>query len=248
MCRLLTACELSELSAVNDSVAQAVWPKFMLNDPVAGEFWHHLYEEWPDYQFAVLQGDRIVALGNSVPLHWESRLEQLPDEGWDWILPKAVSDRRAGRSGNLQVAIQVMVLPEHQGKGLSAEAVRSMKRIGAEHGHRQLIVPGRPTLKCQHPHTPIEEYLSWRDDQGFPFDSWVRTHVRLGAQVIKVCHHSMEIRGTTEEWRDWTGLSFPESGAYVVPGALVPVIVDTGKALGVYIEPNVWLRHSLANV
>jgi hypothetical protein len=30
-----------------------------------------------------------------------------------------------------------------------------------------------------------------------------------------------------------------------VEGALVPVLVDVARDLGVYVEPNVWMRHRL---
>jgi hypothetical protein len=38
-------------------------------------------------------------------------------------------------------------------------------------------------------------------------------------------------------------MGFPESGAYVVQGALQPVEMDLERDLGVYREPNVWMRH-----
>ena len=41
----------------------------------------------------------------------------------------------------------------------------------------------------------------------------------------------------------WTELALPESGAYVVPGALVPIQVDRERDEGVYVEPNVWMVH-----
>lgn len=43
----------------------------------------------------------------------------------------------------------------------------------------------------------------------------------------------------------WTGLRFPESGAYVVPGALTPVTIDREADRGEYVEPNVWMRHAV---
>ena len=55
----------------------------------------------------------------------------------------------------------------------------------------------------------------------------------------------MDIRGSIAEWVEWTGLEFPGSGRYVVPGALVPVVVDLDADLGVYVEPNVWVTHDL---
>jgi hypothetical protein len=33
----------------------------------------------------------------------------------------------------------------------------------------------------------------------------------------------MTIEGSTEEWKAWTGLEFPDDGGYLVPGDLVPV-------------------------
>jgi hypothetical protein len=36
-------------------------------------------------------------------------------------------------------------------------------------------------------------------------------------------------------------MEFPEPGSYVVPGALVPVEFDDRG--GLYVEPNVWMRH-----
>jgi hypothetical protein len=55
----------------------------------------------------------------------------------------------------------------------------------------------------------------------------------------------MRIPGTVAQWEDWTGLAFPESGWYVVPGALVPVEIDRERDEGLYVEPNVWMVHSL---
>ena len=40
-------------------------------------------------------------------------------------------------------------------------------------------------------------------------------------------------------------MKFPESGEYVVEGALCPVLIDREKNLGTYIEPNVWISYDL---
>jgi len=41
-------------------------------------------------------------------------------------------------------------------------------------------------------------------------------------------------------------MAFPDSGSYVVEGALVPVEIDRGKGVGRYVEPNVWMRHTVS--
>ena len=54
----------------------------------------------------------------------------------------------------------------------------------------------------------------------------------------------MRIEGSVDDWESWTGIAFPGDGDFVVPGALVPVRVEGGR--GLYVEPNVWVRHGLA--
>ncbi len=116
-----------------------------------------------------------------------------------------------------------------------------MRRVAAAAGYAALIAPVRPTWKERYPLIPLERYAHWRRDDGLPFDPWIRLHVRLGAELAEVCPESMRVTGTVAEWEEWTGMHFPEDGDYVVPGALVPVTFAEG--LGVYVEPNVWMRH-----
>src|ERR671931_549717 len=80
---------------------------------------------------------------------------------------------------------------------------------------------------------------------GLPFDPWIRLHHRLGAEILAVAPRSLDVRGTVAEWEEWTGMAFPETGEYVVPGALVPVTIDRERDEGRYVEPNVWMRHAL---
>jgi hypothetical protein len=61
--------------------------------------------------------------------------------------------------------------------------------------------------------------------------------------MLRVAPRSLDVRGTVAEWEQWTGMAFPESGDYVVPGALVPVTIDRDRDEGRYVEPNVWMRH-----
>ena len=51
------------------------------------------------------------------------------------------------------------------------------------------------------------------------------------------------VTGKVSEWEEWTSMNFPESGAYVVPGALQPVKIDREHDVGCYEDPNVWMRH-----
>ena len=59
-----------------------------------------------------------------------------------------------------------------------------------------------------------------------PFDPWVRVHTQLGARIGPVIPRSLNITGTVAEWEAWTGLQFPETGAYVFPAGLTTVRAD----------------------
>ena len=53
----------------------------------------------------------------------------------------------------------------------------------------------------------------------------------------------MVVTGTVAEWEGWTEMALPESGVYVVSGALVPIEIDRERDEGAYVEPNVWMVH-----
>jgi hypothetical protein len=123
--------------------------------------------------------------------------------------------------------------------------VEAMQSVAAERGLERLIAPVRPILKHQYPLTPMERYLRWKHPGGEPFDPWVRVHTRLGGRVLNICPRSMRIQGRVADWESWTGMRFPESGSYVVPGALAPVEFDVEADVGLYLEPNIWMCHAL---
>lgn len=120
-----------------------------------------------------------------------------------------------------------------------------MVDIGRAHGLENLYAPVRPTQKCNYPLVPMENYIQWKNDDQLPFDSWIRIHRLLGAQIVRVCPKALQISGTVADWESWTKMRFPESGRYIVPGALVPVEIDCEHNQGIYIEPNVWMHHHI---
>ncbi len=85
--------------------------------------------------------------------------------------------------------------------------------------------------------------MRWVRDDGLPLDPWLRVHRRLAAEMLAVAEESLVVTGTVAEWERWTDLAFPESGTYVVPGALAPVTIDRERDRGRHAEPNVWMRH-----
>lgn len=150
-----------------------------------------------------------------------------------------------GQSPNALSAYVIAVSPEHQRQGLSAQVLQAMREIGEAHGMHSLVACVRPTLKDKYPLTPIEHYARWKQPDGSPFDPWMRAHWRAGAEQLWESPQSMVITGTVGEWEEWTGMRFPESGPYVVTGALQPLTIDVENDLGRYADPNVWMWHKL---
>ncbi|MEE9286231.1 MAG: GNAT family N-acetyltransferase [Dehalococcoidia bacterium] len=242
--QIFTAAQRPDLKQVG--AVDEAWPPFMLHDPIGMRLFSKLYSYFPEFQlFLVDQNESVVGLGNSVPLRWDEAIANLPETGWDWVLQKGAQDRETGLTSNLLSAVQIVILPNFQGKGLSSTLVEGLRAVGRQHGMKTLVAPVRPNLKARYCLTPIERYIKWTDGKGLPFDPWMRVHARAGANIVKPAARSMLITGTVAEWEEWTGIRFPETGAYVVPGALVPVEIDLEKDLGRYVEPNVWMRHDL---
>jgi len=243
--KLVTTLDRPDLIKAGDDIVEAVWPEFMLNDAVANEYFFKLYEVFPQYQYWLLEGEKIVGIGNSIPLSWNKGLHDLPEEGWDWALEKGFIDYKKKRTADILCALSITISPEFQGKGVSREMINSMMTIGLKNHFKELIIPVRPTSKKDYPLTNIHEYIQWKREDGLSFDPWLRVHLRAGAELIKVCDKAMLIEGSIEDWSKWTGMIFPESGKYIIPGALRPVEFDLEKDKGIYLEPNIWIKYDL---
>lgn len=245
--KLIAPSDHPNYRALAGDIAEASWPEFMMHDPIANEHWHELFDRFNEYQFALFdtENNRMAAMANSLPFYWDQPLENLPETGWDWVLLKAIEDHQNGVAPNIQSAIQINIHPEYQGHRLSARMVQAMGAIGKSKGFRHLVAPVRPNQKSKYPLTNIDDYIRWTNEEGLPFDAWLRVHVRVGAKIIKPCHEAMVIRGSRAEWENWTGLKFLQSGEYIIPGALNSITMNIEMDDGLYIEPNVWMVHEL---
>ena len=212
-----------------------LWPVFMSHDQVVSTFWPRLYDVYPDFQLWVVDDKETIGYACTVPVRWDGVPEQ---RGLDWALSNGV----AGEPTTL-CAVVAMLLPSHRGTGVASEILRRMVGLGTGHGLDCLIAPVRPTWKVRYPLTPMESYVLWRREDGFHYDPWIRTHERLGGEILSTAPKSMTVTAPRADWEEWTGLQFPEDGDYVVPGALVPVRFEGGR--GTYVEPNVWMRHAV---
>jgi GNAT superfamily N-acetyltransferase len=207
------------------------WPEIVFHDAISNEHWSRLYSERPEFQFALVEDGELLAEGNSIPVG-----------GMPASWREAFMNGFGGGSPDRLCALAILIDPDHQGKGLSKRMLEHMRGLARERGW-ELVAPVRPSLKDRYPLTPVERYAAWRRPDGLLFDPWLRAHERLGAEVLGIAEDSLVSEGTVSEFEEWAGLAFPESGSYVVPGALVPVEIDRERDCGVYREPNVWMRH-----
>jgi hypothetical protein len=232
------------MTSVQDLIS-STWPDYFQHarpDPDDGRVdWVGLYRRWPHLQLALLDRDRVIASAHTAPLAWEGDPSALPEEGWDWAMRRSRDDLDAGRTPKTLCGLAVTIASDRQGEGLSRVMLRWMHTVARQNGMERLIVPVRPSHKFRHPHTTMTEYASWTREDGLPRDPWIRTHIRIGGQIIGSCDRAMRMIGTTAEWSQWLRMPLPDDGEQAHPDLLSPLILSGG--VGRYVEPNLWVLH-----
>jgi GNAT superfamily N-acetyltransferase len=221
------------------TLSRATFPEYLHHSPIGNQYWGRLYDAYPQFQLALLDGDELVAELHSVPVAWDGSDEDML-YGWEEAFPRAFE---SGREPHVLCALAISVRPDRQGTQLSTRMLNAMRETAAENGLRELIAPVRPTLKSAYPLIPIERYVLWRRDDGTHFDPWIRIHERVGGTILAPAPESMTIEAIVADWEEWTGMRFPDDGEYVFPDALAPLVVHDG--MGRHVEPNVWMRHAV---
>jgi hypothetical protein len=238
--RVHTLRDRPDLSRALRALNRKTWPDFIVKGDTCN--WGRLYTDLPDFLLVLTDSSgRLLGGGFTVPVHWNGTLDDLPPSIEKIIETGLKKETHA----NTLVPVAAVVDRSCRGENISTEILKQMKSLAIRRGFRHLIVPVRPTWKARYPLQRIERYAKWKTGEGLFYDPWLRTHQRLGATVLKCVDSTLTIRGTIEDWERWTGLVFPETGAYVVKGALQPVRIDVESDLGVYDEPNVWMQHPL---
>jgi hypothetical protein len=226
---------------------QSVWPEFMRYSAAAKLYFAPwAFDRYLDYAFAGVADGKVVARAFSVPFAFntDGRTE-LPDGGWDQVIRWAHEDAMIGRAPNTLSALEISMLPETRGSGNSLALLSAMKACAKIKRFGEVFAPVRPNQKHLQPRTPMRDYVNTVGTDGFPIDAWLRTHLRVGGEFVKIAPYSMTIVGRLADWSRWTGMPFDRSGEVLVAGALSPVMVSLEQDCSVYIEPNVWVRHSV---
>lgn len=237
---LVRYADRPDLRAIRwEKLARPTFPEYMHHSPAGNRYWGRLYDECPDFQLGLLDGDDLVAELHSLPVAWDGSDEDLPT-GWEDAFTRAFE---SGHEPDVLCALAISVRPDRQGEGLSRVMLHALRDAADAAGLRQAIAPVRPTLKSSYPLIPIESYVTWRLEDGRHFDPWIRIHERIGGRIVAPAPDSMTIEAPVGDWEDWTAMLFPADGEYVFPGGLAPLVVRDG--VGRHVEPNVWLVHDL---
>jgi len=239
----LTICVLAD----RPDLAEAMWampnswPEFMRHDPIGGLFYNNVERLFPGFVL-IAQDDagEVVACAYSVPFVLGD--DALPDNGWDFVIRNGLLTSLRGEKPDAISAVEIVVHPDRQGSGLSQQMLAAMRDNAARHGFAELVAPVRPNGKAD-VNAPMSAYAFEVREDGLPVDPWLRVHIRAGGRIDKVAPRSMVVPGTVQEWREWTGLPFDETGPVLVPRALAPVHCDIEHGVAVYVEPNVWVVH-----
>ena len=155
---------------------------------------------FPQWEFYLVSSDeRLIAGCWGVPIAWDGTVEDLPGGFTDTLARSVTSYRGRRRTEHLGADGRRRTL-RRAGAGALKRVITAVRDRAVAGGLPQVIAPVRPTLKVRYPLTPIETFMTWTRDDGLPLDPWLRTHARLGAQLLAPAPASQTMTGTVAEW------------------------------------------------
>jgi GNAT superfamily N-acetyltransferase len=240
--RIISTSDRPDLTGQSDAALLADWPEFILHDRCAAELMGRAWQLFPQFDVRLLEDGAVTAGGWAVPLRWSGAAAELPD-GYDGALTSALAGQSAAEAPDTLCVMAVAVRRDRQRAGLAGQVITALRDRATGAGLRRVVVPVRPTLKSRYPLTSMADFTRWARPDGLHLDPWIRTHQRLGAEILCPAPRSMIVTGTVADWQEWTGMAFPQTGRYVVPGALDLVEMDAERDHGSYTETNLWMRH-----
>ncbi|WP_208918324.1 non-ribosomal peptide synthetase [Paenibacillus uliginis] len=240
-----TAKQRPQAMARAEELHYKVWPAFFSGDEINVRYWPLLYTTFAGYQIMLFnEKDEIVAVANSIPIHWDGDINHLPS-GWDGGLESGFVNHGILEPNTLLV-LAAVVSEEARGKGLSTELLKQFKSLAQDYNLDKVLVPVRPTDKVKHPDMSFKEWCTSRRNDGQLADSWLRVHEKIGGVTLKIETQSQLIVASHENWEKWSNQKFVKSGEYVLHNTLQPVQIDIERGIGKYYDPCVWVEHQPA--
>ena len=234
---------LEEKAKETNALYSKAWQRYYLEEgDIESEVEEDPSSEVPFKYFfwGVRDNKELIAAVSMISIPTESDFKKLPDEGWSSIQKMCKKNGTHDTISLLSAAIH----PKAQGLGISKILIRQVKENLRKMGYKFLVAPIRPSLKSNYPNMSIEQYLNMESEKGEIFDPWLRVHIKLGAEKLNICPNSYCVKASLKKWEEWLGHSIPSGEKEFLPTqALNPVIIEGD--IGTYIEPNVWVKHTL---
>ena len=209
------------------------WPEFMWKATTEEDVnFYSAIEAFPHCQVIMMDDTltEIIATGHGVIAPWEN--DYFPDTGYDQAIIDSLDHNHCLKT---YVGLAVTIHPDYRGSGISAQMLVAMRNRAIELGLKRVIIPVKPPLKRQYPLMSMENFLEMKRDDGSHIDPWIRTQLKVGGVIKGVCHKSVELKATKEDWERWCGPINPDMTAKHL---MAPLTEDYK-----YIEPNVWIQH-----
>lgn len=220
------------------------FPKVIFQSEVVKHCWPSIEKYFPEFQlFLVDDNERLIGFINTMPIFWDRPIDDLPDDGWDWLVKKGIVGFENGIKPNCLGGLQIIVAKDQLGKGYSKILIAEGKKLMERFGFENFIIPIRPTFKSKYPEMKMDDYINFKPE-GKTYDPWIRTHLSSGAEIIKVCYNAMNITGDISYWEDLMSQKIIKTGNYIVDGALNPVRMNLENDIGEYREANIWINYS----
>ncbi len=238
--KLVRYADRPDLEEIRHEVlTQTTFPEYLNHNVPGNLYWGRLYDEHPDFQLALLDGD---GTRRGVPLGADAvgRDRGGPSVGLGRGVPPCLRERppcgrpvraRAVRQAGPAVARPVGTHArgdEKRGEGRRAQRADRACPADAQgelsadpdRGVRRVASSGREALRSLDPRPRAHR----------------RHDPRAGSGVDESRRARRRVAGVDRD-------GVPGDGDHVVPGMLAPLVVRDGT--GVHVEPNVWLRHAL---
>jgi hypothetical protein len=219
------------------------FPEFISGDKEVDKYIARVRESFREYDLILTdEDDQLVATGWGVPIMWSDEVSELPSSFAD-VLRQSLEVLDALGVANTFVIGGAVVHPSLKGSGAAESLIRALCDTATAHHLANVVAPVRPTRKHLYPLLDIDTYAAWVRSDGMPWDPWLRLHVRIGGRVIGLAREAQTMTDTVSRWEEWTGLEIPVSGDYIIPKGMAPLRIDKTADLGIYVEPNIWVRH-----
>lgn len=236
----------AQLEQYRIAVSKA-FPSVISESQVIKNNWSRLENYFPELQLFLISGEgEIIGFINTVPFQFNRPETELPNEGWDWMLETGISGFENNRAPNSLGGLQIIVIKKYQNSGYSKPILEYAKKFLTASNLSKFFIPIRPTRKHEFPEMSMSDYLNLKDKDRV-YDPWIRTHLKSGAEIIKVCENSMSVKGDLKFWETILNKPIEKSGKYLTSGILSPITIDVEKDSGEYNEPNIWIQYKQKN-